>query len=148
MPKTEKRVASKDIQKIAPIQKLVKKEVSGGNFSPTKGMFGWLAKSFELGYSASLSDIAKAVGIQRDNWYQWLARPGFVEWWDSQWQLELKRVRWKLDSIGLKKAEKDYRFWKDMMNRTGNTIPELTQIGAQINTQFNIPNATVERITG
>ena len=111
-------------------------------------MVKWLGKSFELGYAASITDIAKETGLNRDNWYQWLDRDGFVEWWDLQWQKELKRTRWKLDSIGFKKAEKDYSFWRDMMNRTGNTIPEPSNIGQQINTQFNLPNASLERIAG
>jgi len=116
-------------------------------FKPTKGMLKWLEKSFELGYLASISKIAERTGLNRDNWYQWLNKDEFVEWWDSQWHKELKRNRWKLDAIGLKKAEKSYRFWKDMMNRVGNTIPEPTSIGAQINTQFNIPEDVMERIS-
>ena len=116
-------------------------------FKPTKGMLKWLEKSFELGYLASISEIAEGAGLNRDNWYQWLSKDEFVEWWDSQWHKELIINRWKLYAIGLKKAEKSYRFWKDMMNRVGNTIPEPASIGAQINTQFNIPDVTVERLT-
>ncbi|MFH1408189.1 MAG: hypothetical protein ABIG91_04130 [Patescibacteria group bacterium] len=116
-------------------------------FKVTKGMLRWLEKSFELGYSATISKIAEKVGLNRDNWYQWANKDGFVEWWDSQWDKYLKINRWKLDAIGLKKAEESYRFWKDMMNRTGNIIPEPTNIGAQINTQLNIQDDYWKRIT-
>lgn len=138
---TEKRVVIPQTgnQQISAAEKKI--------FVPTKVMQGWLVKSIELGYTASINDIAKAGGYDRSNWYKWLDVAGFVDWWDSQWQKYLRTSRFKLDMIGFKQSEKDYRFWKDMMNRTGNTIPEPAQIGAQINTQFNIPNATVERIT-
>ena len=116
-------------------------------FKPTRGVLRWLEKSFELGYSASISKIAERSGLNRDNWYQWLNKDGFVEWWDSQWHKELIISRWKLDAIGLKKAEKSYRFWKDMMNRVGNTIPEAGNVGQQINTQFHISDDVMERIS-
>jgi len=116
-------------------------------FKPTRGMLRWLEKSFELGYLTSISRIAERLGLNRDNWYQWLNKDGFVEWWDSQWHKELKRNRWKLDAIGLKKAEKSYRFWKDMMNRVGNTIPEAGNVGQQQTTQIYLTDAELERVT-
>lgn len=145
MPTDKPKQESKEIQKNESPHGLYKTK---STFKPSEGMVKWLGKSFELGYAASITDIAKETGLNRDNWYQWLDRDGFVEWWDLQWQKELKRTRWKLDSIGFKKAEKDYSFWRDMMNRTGNTIPEPSNIGQQINTQFNLPNASLERIAG
>lgn len=118
------------------------------SFNPTRAMKRCLSVTFDLGYGASITDIAKETGINRKTWYDWLDKPGFVEWWDAQWQKHLHRSRWKLDAIGLKKAEKSYRFWKDMQNRTGNTIPEPITVGQQINQQFNLPDANLERITG
>ncbi len=116
------------------------------NFTPTPVMNKWLETAFNLGYSASITDIEKESGVSRGSWYVWIAKDEFVKWWDEQWQKHLKGSRWKLDAIGLDKSVKDYRYWKDMMNRTGNTIPEPMSIGQQINTQFNIPNANLERI--
>jgi len=115
-------------------------------FKPTKKMMKWMFTTFELGYDASLTQIAEESGLSRDSWYKWLNNPGFVEWWDGQWQQLLRQNRWKLDAIGLKNAKDKYSYWKDMMNRTGNTIPEAgTQ--TQVNTQINFPNANMERIT-
>jgi hypothetical protein len=144
MPNTEKPEGSTELQKTngEQISTIVKKE-----FVPSRLMQSWLATAFELGYTASLTDIAEALKVDRGNWYKWLNKDGFVEWWDSQWQKELKRTRWRLDSIGFKKAEKSYRFWKDMQNRTGNTIPEAGNVGQQFNTQLNIADDYWKRIT-
>jgi len=140
---TEKPVQEKqELQKVNQENSTIVKN----EFLPSRLMRAWLAKSFELGYSASITEIAETIKADPSNWYKWLDKDGFVEWWDSQWQKEIKRTRWKLDSIGIKKSEKSYRFWKDMMNRTGNTIPEAGTIGNQVNQQFNIPYATMERL--
>ena len=116
-------------------------------FKPTKKMVKWMLTTFELGFEASGREIQEASGVGRDNWYSWINKDGFLNWWDDQWQQVLKKSRWQLDAIGLKEAKKSYSYWKDMMNRTGNTIPEPGAIGQQINQQFNLANANLERIT-
>src|SRR4030042_4559030 len=116
------------------------------DFKPTRNMIKWLHVNVEHGYSASIEKIAQEVGIDRRNWYFWLKKEGFVNWWDEQTQKFLKLNRWKLDHIGFKKAENDYRYWKDMMNRTGNTIPDNINVGQQVNTQFCITDEHLERI--
>ena len=143
MPDGKTETAITDLQNPENSQILTKKE-----FKPTKKMVKWMLTTFELGFEASGRQIAEASGVCRENWYAWINREGFIDWWDSQWQQVLKKNRWQLDAIGLKEAKKNYNYWKDMMNRTGNTIPEPNQIGQQVNQQFNLQDATLERITG
>lgn len=89
-------------------------------FQPSKGMMKWFEVAVELGHTAAITDIAKKAKLDRDNWYQWLERPQFVEWWDNMWKRYITLNRWKLDAIGMKKAETDYQYWHDMMERMGN----------------------------
>src|SRR3990167_1318081 len=140
---TEKPEANKNSQ-VTELQE--NSMVQSNGFNARRLMKAWLATSFELGYGASITSIAQTIKADPSNWYKWLDKDGFVEWWDSQWKKELLRRRWKLDAIGMKKAEKSYRFWKDMMNRTGNIIPEPANIGQQFNT-LNIPDDYFRRIT-
>jgi len=144
MPKTEKPKGSKELQKSNNGQNLTKEDPP---FKPTRKMIRWLETTLELGHTASITDISKESKIKRQSWYLWLQDDGFVKWWDDQMQKVLHQNRWKLDAIGLKQAKTKYNFWKDMMNRVGNTIPEPMSIGTQVNTQFNIPDANLERIT-
>lgn len=94
------------------------------SFRPTPHMILWLEKSMELGFGATVSEISKQSNVDRTNWYMWIRKPEFVEWWNTQWQQYIRAVRHKLSLIGLKKAESDYTYWKDMMTVTGNIQPE------------------------
>jgi hypothetical protein len=104
-------------------------------FEPTNGMKKWLHTAIELGYGASISDVAKNADLDRANWYDWLDKPGFVEWWDTQWQKYFAMNRWKLKAIGLKQAERNYDYWRDMMVSSGQL---QDQPAVQNNTQINL----------
>lgn len=93
-------------------------------FKPTPHMYRWLEKAIELGHGASITEISKNSKVERRNWYIWIRNPNFVNWWDTQWKQHLMINRWKLNAIGMKNAESDYTYWKDMMMVTGNMQPE------------------------
>ncbi len=101
-------------------------------FTPTPHMLKVWDAAVELGYTASITKIMKKAGADRKNWYLWRRNPDFVEWWDREWQMHIKLSRWRLDAIGLKKAEKEYEYWHDMQERTGNINHQNIQ-----NNQFN-----------
>jgi hypothetical protein len=112
-------------------------------FEPTPHMLKWLETAIELGHTASITDISKESKVDRTNWYLWIRNQKFVEWWDSQWQKYLKVNRWKLDAIGMREAEKDHQYWKEMMERTGNIEKEQNlgfaqqiNIGGKSNIEF------------
>lgn len=104
-------------------------------FEPSRGMLRWFAAAVELGPNASITEVAKKAELDRSNWYLWLEKDGFVEWWDEQWGKFLRLNRWKLDAIGMKQAERNYDYWRTMMERVGNIVPEKTPATAN---QFNI----------
>lgn len=116
-------------------------------FEPTKTMEKWLEAALELGHAATITEIAESSGVDRTTWYVWLKDPAFVEWWDSQWQQFLKVNRWRLDSIGMKQAERNYDYWRTMMEITGNIVPDK---GPATANQFNINlgDADLKRIIG
>jgi len=144
MAKEEPTQPIKELQTDKSEQNLTKE---AEEFKPTKKMLRWFDTTVELGYTASILDISNASKVSRTQWYEWSRNDEFVKWWDDQMQRNLRQNRWKLDKIGLKQAKNKYNYWKDMMNRSGNTIPEAQQIGQQVNQQFNLPNANLERIT-
>ena len=114
-------------------------------YEPTLTMIKWFETALELGHTATISEIAEKSGVDRTTWYVWLKDPQFVEWWDGQWQQYLRVNRWKLDSMGMKQAERNYDYWHTMMERTGNIQPER---GPAVANQFNIAlgDADIKRI--
>ena len=104
-------------------------------FEPSKGMLRWFDAAVELGPTATITAVAEKAGLDRTNWYLWLEKDGFVEWWDEQWGKFLRVNRWKLDAIGMKQAERNYDYWHTMMERVGNITPDKTPSTAN---QFNI----------
>jgi len=103
-------------------------------FEPSRGMMKWFDVSIQLGYGASISDVAEKSELDRSNWYQWLDKPGFVEWWDSQWQKYFHSNRWKLQAIGMKQAERNYDYWHDMMTASGQLQEQSKGTNVQVNT--------------
>lgn len=114
----------------------MKKKKSKGRvlqkFTPTAKMKQWLSSAFELGYGANLTEVAEKAKVSRQSWYDWIENDVFVKWWDKMWQKHLLGMRWRLDAIGMERAEKDYTYWKDMMRRVGN-LPEEQAVSAQVN---------------
>lgn len=111
MTKTKKKITKVTPQKSTEIEKA---------FVPSPAMLKWFATATELGYTARISEVAKESKLDRKNWYLWIAKNGFVEWWDGEWQQYLKVNRWKLDAIGMKQSELNFNYWHDMMQRVGN----------------------------
>lgn len=109
-------------------------------FEPTKGMARWLQANIDLGYTASVTDISKEADLDRHNWYDWIKDPRFVDWWDQEWQQYLKINRWKLDAIGMKKAEREFNFWHDMQIRVGNlqNKDDKSNTMVQVNTNIDL----------
>jgi len=91
-------------------------------FEPNRRMQTWVATAERLGPMASISSISRKTGIPRDAWYKWVNKPGFFDWYELRWKKILMIYRWKLDAIGLKRAETSYVYWRDMQRRVGNMI--------------------------
>lgn len=91
-------------------------------FKPTLGMEKWLETQAEL-MSDTITEIAEACGLDRSNWYDWLKKPGFEDWYFSEYEKRLSRIRPQLDAIGMKFAKRgEYQFWKDMQKVAGRNL--------------------------
>lgn len=88
------------------------------SFKPTLGMEKWLNTQIET-RSDSPTYISKKSGLSKTNWYDWLKKPGFEDWYYQAYEEKTRRWRPYLDTIGLKNARKDYNYWKDMQKIAG-----------------------------
>lgn len=111
-------------------------------FKPTAAMRLWVAASIELS-SDVISQIADKCEVDRNNWYQWLKKDGFLEWYGQERQRQAVLMQQKLDSIGLQMAAKDYRYWKDMQKIVGRDLSEGQQPQSPI--QLGIQNIIGEK---
>ena len=102
-------------------------------YEPTPLMIKWFETSLDLGHTASISDVAEKSEVSRGSWYVWVKDPEFVKWWDEQWNTYFVTNKWKLRSIGMKQAEKNYDYWHDMMTASG----QLEEGGKAPNVQVN-----------
>lgn len=88
------------------------------SFAPTPHMEKWLDTAVKA-ETEEIKAIAEACGLDRSNWYKWLNQPGFIEWFEAEWNRKLLGNGWKLDLIGLKNAKRDHRYWESMQKRMG-----------------------------
>jgi hypothetical protein len=99
-------------------------------FKPTLGMEKWLDIQIEI-KSDSPTEISIESGLSKTNWYEWLKRPGFKDWYYAEYEKRTREWRPYLDSIGLKRAKHDFNYWKEMQKIAGRTETQ------EINQQFN-----------
>lgn len=104
------------------------------DFTPTPLMLKWLLTGFEV-RSSSPTVIAKKFKGRRSTWYDWQKIPDFIRWWNEEWEKFYTSQSFRLIEIGLKKAETDHEWWRDMMDyfKLREQKQELTQNVNQIN---------------
>lgn len=101
-------------------------------FTPSAGMKVWLDAAIQSD-TDNITEIAQSCGMDRKNWYVWLDKPGFIEWWEAEWNRKLLGQGWRLDQIGMKNAKRDHRYWESMQKRMGRLQDKqpLVAIGAK-----------------
>lgn len=99
-------------------------------FKPTASMEKWVDIQVEL-KTDNIQDIAEKCNIDRSNWYKWLDKPGFEDWYWAEYEKKIRRYRTYLDSIGLQNAKKDYNYWRDMQKFAGRV--DKSEPGVQVN---------------
>lgn len=115
-------------------------------FKSTAAMRLWVRVSVTLD-TTKITTIAQECGVDRNNWYNWLKRPGFLEWYDSEREKAMVLLRSQLDAIGLKQASKDFRYFKLMQKIAGRDVseePENQQPSFQLGVQTIIDNKKKE----
>lgn len=56
----------------------------------------------------------------RNATYRWDDDPGYIAWWNKEYPNQMARNEKYLDSIGLKKAVEDFRYWEAMQIKYAN----------------------------
>jgi len=143
MSKIDKIIAKVKEKKVVLTEKKNQQNstLSTKKFIPTPAMKKWLAAAMELGVTASVSEISEKSKVDRTTWYTWIGKLNFVEWWDKEWKMYIKTQRHKLDLIGLKQAETNHDWWRDMKKVVGEPVPSDPIPGMppiQVNTQVNV----------
>jgi len=98
-----------------------KKLATPGVFKPTPAMIVWVDTAVELA-TDNKSKIMEKCGVDRNNWYEWIKKEGFEDWYFAMYKK--KRTRWlpMLDAAGMRMAlnsEKGYGHWKDLRRAAG-----------------------------
>ena len=100
-------------------------------FTPTPHMEKWLVTAIQS-ETDEITTIARESGMDKSSWYKWLDLPGFIEWFEAEWNRKLLGSGWKLDAIGLKQAKRDHRYWESMQKRMGRLQEKNTNIQVNV----------------
>lgn len=88
-------------------------------FKPTLAMQKWLDTAIEI-QSDSVTKIARTAELDDSNWYKWLDKDGFEDWYYENYRQKRKRWLPTLDAIGLQQAKRgSYNHWRDMREAAG-----------------------------
>lgn len=93
-------------------------------FQPTKTMIKWISTGFTINSQKPTEIARKIKGKDKAKsarliWYDWQDVPGFLEWWNTQWQRFYDAQKYRLIDIGMKKAKDDHAYFTDMMEFYG-----------------------------
>lgn len=113
-------------------------------FRPSAKQEKWLDTAISL-ETDEITKIAEECEIDRTTWYHWLKTPGFIDWFNAEWDKRLKGHAWKLDAIGMKNAKRDFNYWKGMMQRAGK-MQEGGNTNIQVNVTPILGGATKEKL--
>lgn len=96
-------------------------------FTPSPAMRLWLDTSIQL-MTDNISLISDQCKVTRQSWYLWLKDEEFQTWFCSEWDKRLGMFRWKLDVIGLKRAERDFKYWDAMRRKVNPNFNHNAQV--------------------
>ncbi len=139
-------VAIEPVKDAGIVQRITEK------FKPSPIQVSWISVGFELGtQKASLiaAELKKRNIKETDDtsmWYRWNSDPSFRDWWTEQWFRFYEAQKHMLIAAGMKQAEADHEWWRDMMEFFGFLKPRDTG-GAQPTslTQINFMNEALSK---
>lgn len=92
---------------------------TGKTWKPTEAQRKYLEVTADPNTPTELTKVADIVGVNRGTIYGWMRTDAFMDWYATEWQAKMSRAIPYLDKIGLKKAEKDFRYWEAMQIKYG-----------------------------
>ena len=85
-----------------------------GVFCPTTRMLRILEVALSLEGGDTIRSWFAHVGMDRNVWYQWKKIEGFESWWKEAFLKGIKQYESQWVLIGLKKMNKDFRYWNEV----------------------------------
>lgn len=113
-------------------------------FKPSANQEKFLDAAIQSGED-TIVNIAKLAGIDECTYYRWRKEPGFLEWYDTEYQKGLLANRWRLSAIGMKQARRDHKYWRDMLEVTG-ILDNQTPTTAIQNNTFSFSDEQIKRL--
>lgn len=101
-------------------------------FKPRAKQALWLDTAL-ASMTDNVSKIARESGIDPKTWYNWQKEPGFIDWYLTEWDKRIKIYRPNLDAIGIRKASKEHKYWRDMQKIMG----ALQENGSMVQNNIN-----------
>lgn len=112
-------------------------------FVPSDNQLKWFNTAVAVA-SKSPTEIADELGMARETFYKWMKDPKFRAWWEEQWATYYQNMKHKLFEIGVKQAETNHSWWRDMMEILGFAKPKEDKPAAQ-NTINVMANAFAQK---
>lgn len=101
-------------------------------FKPTATMEKFVETAIRIG-SDNVAEICRETKVTEQAYYLWKKNPQFTVWMNEYANWLIRGDGWKLNTIGMRNAKRDHRYWESMQKIVGN-LPD----GQQTNTQNNI----------
>lgn len=106
-------------------------------FQPTPHMIVWLDTQIRTG-SDVIDEIARESKVADATWYTWLQKPGFEDWYWTEYDRRVRRWKPTVDALGLKYARKGSpQHFEYLAKRVGNIQEKPGTLQ-----QFNIGEGT------
>ena len=95
-------------------------------FQPSKSMLRILEIALQLDSGDSVRGWFAKAGLARGAWFEWQKNPAFREWWKKEFAEGIKEYETKWILIGLKKMNKDFRYWNEVGKKIFGFIDKIT----------------------
>src|SRR5690606_12475041 len=86
----------------------------------------------------TVTSWCKEANIDPKTYYKWMRDAGFLAWFYRQWQLSMTQSQFYLETVGLRKAASDFRYWEAMMTRYHGYVRITENRNKNINLNKNI----------
>lgn len=107
------------------------------NFKPSDNQVKFLQEAVKSCSYKNKTELAKATGVDRHCWYDWLKTAGFAEWFYGEFQKAIQFKVYELDAIGFRKAETDFKYFELMMKKYGGLAVSVPGVNVNVSANAN-----------